>query len=87
MAVSIDQGIDEKIRKLVKDFVQRHNLTFLNLLDSKSEIATQFGVRGVPISFFINPQGKVVAYASGYRDWQSEDGRKVIEELISLSNK
>jgi peroxiredoxin len=70
----------------VKDFVQRHNLTFLNLLDSKSEIATQFGVRGVPISFFINPQGKVVAYASGYRDWQSEDGRKVIEELISQTN-
>jgi thioredoxin-related protein len=58
----------------------------LNLLDSKSEIATQFGVRGVPISFFINPQGKVVAYASGYRDWQSEDGRKVIEELISQTN-
>jgi peroxiredoxin len=86
LAVSIDQGIDEKIRKLVKDFVQRHNLTFLNLLDSKSEIATQFGVRGVPISFFINPQGKVVAYASGYRDWQSEDGRKVIEELISQTN-
>jgi peroxiredoxin len=86
LAVSIDQGIDEKVRKLVKDFVQRHNLTFLNLLDSKSEIATQFGVRGVPISFFINPQGKVVAYASGYRDWQSEDGRKVIEELISQTN-
>ena len=86
MAVSIDQGIDEKVRKLVKDFVQRHNLTFLNLLDSKSEIATQFGVRGVPISFFINPQGKVVAYASGYRDWQSEDGRKVIEEIISQTN-
>ena len=86
MAVSIDQGIDEKVRKLVKDFVQRHNLTFLNLLDSKSEFAVQFGVRGVPINFFINPQGKVVAYASGYRDWQSEDGRKVIEELISQTN-
>jgi len=86
LAVSIDQGIDEKVRKLVKDFVQRHNLTFLNLLDSKSEFAAQFGVRGVPISFFINPQGKVVAYASGYRDWQSEDGRKVIEELISQTN-
>ena len=86
MAVSIDQGIDEKVRKLVKDFVQRHNLTFLNLLDSKSESAVQFGVRGIPISFFINPQGKVVAYASGYRDWQSEDGRKVIEELISQTN-
>ena len=86
MAVSIDQGIDEKVRKLVKDYVQSNNLTFLNLIDSKAEFATQFGVRGVPISFFINPQGKVVAYASGYRDWQSEEGRKVIEELISQTN-
>jgi peroxiredoxin len=86
LAVSIDQGLDEKVRTLVKDFVQRHNLTFLNLLDSKSEFAAQFGVRGVPINFFINPRGKVIAYASGYRDWQSEDGRKVIEELISQTN-
>jgi peroxiredoxin len=86
LAISIDQGIDEKVRTLVKDFVQRHNLTFLNLLDSKSEFAAQFGVRGVPINFFINPRGKVIAYARGYRDWQSEDGRKAIETLISQTN-
>jgi thioredoxin-related protein len=70
----------------VKNYVQSHNLTFLNLLDSKAEFAGQYGVRGIPISFFVNPQGKVVAYASGYREWQSEDGRKVIEELISQTN-
>jgi peroxiredoxin len=86
LAVSIDQGIDEKVRTLVKEFVQRHNLTFLNLLDSKSEFAAQFGVRGVPINFFINPWGKVIAYARGYRDWQSEEGRKAVETLISQTN-
>jgi hypothetical protein len=86
LAVSIDQGTDEKVRTLVRGYAQRHNLTFLNLLDSKSEVATQFGVRGVPINFFVNSQGQVVAYARGYRDWQSEDGRKVIEALISQAN-
>ena len=86
MAVSIDQGSGEKVRKLVKDYVKSHNLTILNLLDTKSELAAQYGVRGIPVNFFINTQGKVVAFASGYRDWKSEEGRKVIEQLISEAN-
>jgi peroxiredoxin len=86
LAVSIDQGSDEKVRKLVKDFVKSHNLTFLNLLDLRSEFAAQYGVRGIPMNFLINPQGKVIAVASGYREWKSEEGRKVIEQLISEAN-
>ena len=86
LAVSIDQGSDEQARRLVQDYVKAHNLTFLNLLDPKLELAVQFGVRGVPINFFINTQGKVVAAAPGYREWKSEEGRKVIEQLLSESN-
>jgi peroxiredoxin len=86
LAVSIDQGSGENVRKLLKDFVKKHNLTFLNLLDLSSEFAAQYGVRGIPINFFINPQGKVVAVANGYREWKSEEGRKVIEQLISGAN-
>lgn len=86
MAISIDQGSGEKVRKLVNDYVKSHNLTFLNLLDPKSESAAQYGVRGIPISFFINTQGKVVAFASGYREWESKGGRKVIEQLLSETN-
>jgi peroxiredoxin len=83
LAVSIDQGSAEKARKLVKDYVKSHNLTFLNLLDPKTEFAAQYGVRGIPINFFINTQGKVVAVARGYREWKSMEGRKVIEQLLS----
>jgi thioredoxin-related protein len=83
LAVSIDQGSDEKVRKLVQDYVKTHNLTFLNLLDPESDLAFQFGVRGVPVNFFINTQGKVVAAAPGYREWKSEEGRKAIEQLLS----
>ncbi len=83
IAISIDQGIDEKVRKLVKSYVNRKKLTFLNLLDSKSEVAVQYSVRGVPINFFINPQGKIVAYASGYREWGSKEGLMMIEQMLS----
>ena len=86
MAVAIDQGSGEKVRKLVKDYVKSHNLTFPNLIDPKSEFAAQYGVRGIPVNFFINTRGKVVAFASGYREWKGEEGRKVIERLLSETN-
>ena len=83
VAISIDRGRDKKVRKLVKDYVSRKKLTFLNLLDPKAVTAAQYGVRGVPMNFFINPQGKVVAAASGYRDWDSEEARKMFRQLLS----
>ena len=86
MAVSIDRGSAEEARMLVKDYVKKHNLTFLNLLDPKSEFAALYGVHGVPMNFFIDTRGKVVAFAGGYREWQSQEGRKVIEQLLSETN-
>ncbi len=83
LAISIDRGRDEKVRKLVKGYVNRKNLTFLNLLDPKAATAAQYGVRGVPMNVFINPQGKVVAASSGYRNWDSEEARKMFRQLLS----
>ena len=82
LAISIDRGRAEKVRKLLKSYVSQRNLTFLNLLDPKSETATQYGVRGVPMTFFINPQGKIVAFATGYRKWESKEGLMMFEQLL-----
>ena len=86
MAVSIDRGSTEKVSRLLQDHVKSHNLTFLNLLDPKSEIAALYGVPGVPVNFFIDTRGKVVAVARGFRDWKSQEGRKVIEQLLDEAN-
>ena len=83
VAVSIDQGDEEKVSKLVKNYVNRRKLTFLNLLDPTSSIAAQYGVVGVPTNIFINPQGKIVAFSSGYREWDSKKGLLMIEQLLS----
>jgi peroxiredoxin len=83
VAISIDRGRDEKVRKLVKGYVNRKKLTFPNLLDPKSATAEQYGVRGVPMNFFINPQGKIVAAASGYRNWDSDEAHKMFQQLLS----
>jgi peroxiredoxin len=83
LAVSIDRGSDDKVSQLVKSYVHNKNLTFINLLDPKSSVAAQYGVRGVPMTFFINPEGRVVAFARGYRNWESEEGLMMIEQLLS----
>ena len=83
VAVSIDQGDEEKVSKLVKNYVSRKKLTFLNLLDPTSSIAARYGVIGVPTNIFINPLGKIVAFSSGYREWDSKKGLLMIEQLLS----
>jgi len=83
LAVSIDRGSEEQAKKVVKSYVDRKNLTFLNLLDPTSATAAQYGVNGVPMNFFINARGKVLAFASGYRKWDSKEGLLMIEQLLS----
>ena len=83
IAVSTDQGSLGKVRKMVKDYVRDQNLTFLNLVDPDSKVAVQYGVRGIPMTVFINPVGKVAAFAIGYRNWDSKDGRKMLEQILS----
>lgn len=79
----MNQGSDEQVRKLVKNYVSRKKLTFLNVLDPKSLTAQEYGAQGIPVTFFINRQGKAVAVASGYRPWDSKEGLLMLEQLMS----
>ena len=78
VSVSIDQsGIDT-----VKQYVGEHEITFPNLHDQTSEVAGEYGVRGVPSTFFVNTEGKAVAGVIGPRDWDSEDAHSLVEHLL-----
>ena len=68
---------------MIKKYVDRKGLTFVNLIDPSADTADAYGVRGVPMTFFINSQGGVIAFASGYRKWDSEEGLKMFEQLLS----
>jgi hypothetical protein len=35
------------------------------------------------MNFFINPEGRVVAVANGYRKWDSKEARKMFQQLLS----
>jgi len=83
IAISIDQGREEQVKNLVKNYVEKKKLTFLNLLDPESSVAAKYGVRGIPMSFIINPDGKIIAFVNGYSDWLSKENRAIVEKLVS----
>ena len=49
----------------VREHVKQYGHTFPVLLDRDNKIANQFGVFGLPVSVFIDPQGRVQEYIKG----------------------
>ena len=43
----------------VKDYRQRHHLTFPLLLDEGERYASQFGLQGVPTNVLVDPFGRI----------------------------
>ncbi len=57
----------------VLDFVQRHGIVYPNAIDDDGNIAVEFGVKGIPEKFFVNPQGEIVRKVNGPNTSQSLD--------------
>ncbi len=47
-------------------FLERERLSFPVILDQSGEIAREWGVTGVPVSFILDADGNIVHVASGY---------------------
>ena len=56
--------------------------TFPILLDSKSQVAKSYSVQGLPSSFLINRDGRIVMRAEGERDFSSTAMLKFIDDLL-----
>lgn len=68
--------------KLVSSFMNERGLSFPVLLDEKGKVARSYGIRGIPTTFFLNPEGQIIGKAVGARDWASKESFQLIEELL-----
>ena len=57
----------------VRDFIKTYNIDYPNAIDEDGSIAVEFGVRGIPEKFFVNPQGEIVRKVNGPNTSQSLD--------------
>ncbi|MGH8057753.1 MAG: peroxiredoxin family protein, partial [Candidatus Entotheonellia bacterium] len=78
LAVSIDrQGT-----QMVRPFVEELKLTFPILLDQTMEVSRQYGLRGLPTTYLIDPEGRLIGAAVGGRDWHSTGAKALIAALL-----
>ena len=68
-------------RETVKNFMQSNGYSFTVLLDSEAAVSSKYRVRSHPMKFLIDPSGKIVGWASGYREWDSEVMRMFIKKV------
>lgn len=67
----------------VRPFVQERGLTFPVLLDGDGGVAARYGVRGIPVSYLLDRQGRVVSAETGARDWSGTAARDMVERLLA----
>ena len=79
LAVSGDRGG----KTVVESFVRERGVTFPILLDPGNEVFAQYGVRGLPTSYFLDRGGRFVSAEAGARDWSSKAARRVVEALLN----
>jgi len=76
-------GIDiQENRDLVLRKVQQYGLSFDNLLDGNGEVSNLYGVRSTPAKFIIDTNGNLVGAALGYREWDNEEMKLLINKLM-----
>jgi peroxiredoxin len=81
LAVSQDSGSRDE----VAEYVKKHGYKFDVLLDPQNSVAEAYKVSGVPETFIIDRQGRIVAHHSGAFDWSQKAIADALEELLKDS--
>ena len=71
-------GIGETIDSL-KQFMKKNNFNFRVLADPNGVASSKYRVRGIPVTYVINKEGKIMARVVGARPWSEKMVRKLIE--------
>ena len=65
-------GMGESVEK-IKAFFNKYGFTFPLLADNRMKITKLYGVKNIPVTYLIDPDGVVLGRALGVRDWASPD--------------
>ena len=68
---------------LVASFMEKNNYSSRVLLDLEGIVAKNYDVFGIPVSYLIDEQGRIVYRLTGVVDWSSEEIRTLVDNLIS----
>lgn len=78
LAVSIDDGDSRK----VEEFARAYGITFDVLHDRSGAIQQRYQTTGVPESFLLDRDGRIIKRVIGQHDWASAANRNLIERYL-----
>ncbi|MDR1625485.1 MAG: TlpA family protein disulfide reductase [Spirochaetia bacterium] len=67
----------------VKTFMNEFKLTFPVVLDYNGDAATKYGIRGIPTTYIIGRDGRIIAAAVGGRQWYSQEMLNAFRALLA----
>jgi peroxiredoxin len=85
--VVLTVAVDLEGKIPVEKFIAKQGYTFYVLVDSKNEILDLYSVEGIPMTFVIDKQGRIVGKALGPRHWESPEALSLINQLIERVEK
>lgn len=78
LAVNVEEGG----RAAVQDFTREIPVSFPILLDTAQTVSRLYRVRGLPQSYIIDREGKIVQQVKGGMDWNSPDVVRFLSSLM-----
>jgi thiol-disulfide isomerase/thioredoxin len=80
LAVNVQEG-----RPVVGEFAAEMGYTFPILLDESGRVAANYGVRGIPTTYFISPAGRVLGMLVGTRYWDEPEVLAAMRRIGELA--
>jgi peroxiredoxin len=72
-------------KETVQRFVHDQGLSFRFLLDEDGQVSAEYGIRSHPMKFLIDKKGNIVGIAQGFREWDKEEMKSLVQLLINLA--
>ena len=73
---------DTKGASAVAPYVEKNGYHFTILLDPENKVGDAYDVSGVPETFIIDRNGRIVAHHMGAFDWSRPDVKEALQQLL-----
>jgi peroxiredoxin len=73
---------DTKGRAVVEPYVEKNGYHFTILLDPENKVGASYDLSGVPETFIIDRDGRIVAHHMGAFDWSRPDVKEALQQLL-----